>query len=185
MAKVVKSKVKAKIIGKAGKQLVVDEIADKLKQAKGVVLTDFRGLDVHALGDLRKKLIEQGIEYRVVKNTLIERAVDKCELAEVKEHLTGPTALAFDYNDSISIAKILVNFEKTNDFFNVKAGVIEGRILNKDEVKKVASIPSREQLIANLLCGMQSPISGLANVLSASIRGLAIALKAVADQRQA
>jgi large subunit ribosomal protein L10 len=185
MAKIIKSKVKPKVIGKTGKQIVIDEITDKLKSAKGIILTDFRGLNVHDLGDLRKKLIDQGIEYKVVKNTLIERAVDKCELEELKEHLTGPTALAFGYDDAISPAKTLVSFAKTNEFLNIKAGVIEGRVLDAAGVKNVASIPSREQLLANLLAGIQSPLSGLMNVSSSPMRGFATALKAFADQKSA
>ena len=155
------------------KQQVVTEIVEKLRNSKTTVITDYRGLNVAEVTELRKILREAGIEYRVLKNTLVRRATAETDLTELDEVLSGPTAIAFSNDDLVAPAKIIVDFAKKHDALEVKAGVLEGKILNVDEVKALASLPSREGLLSMLLSVLQAPM-----------RNMALAVKAVAEQKE-
>ncbi|WP_062050693.1 50S ribosomal protein L10 [Bacillus sp. JCM 19034] len=155
------------------KKQVVSDIAAKLRDSKATVVVDYRGLNVAEVTELRKQLREAGVEFKVYKNTLARRATAEVELTELDEQLVGPTAIAFGADDAIAPAKVLNNFSKEHDALEIKAGVLEGRVVSVDEVKALAELPSREGLL-----------SMLANVLQAPVRNFALATKAVAEQKE-
>lgn len=155
------------------KKQVVEEIAQKLRESKTTVVVDYRGLNVAEVTELRKQLREAGIDYKVYKNTLARRATEKAELTELDEFLTGPTAIAFGYDDAVAPAKIINDFAKSHEALEIKVGVIEGKVASVDEVKALANLPSREGLLSMLLSVLQAPI-----------RNFALATKAVAEQKE-
>lgn len=161
----------AKIL--AEKEQVVAEVADKLKNSSCTIVTDYRGLNVAQVTQLRKTLREAGIEFTVLKNTLARRATASAELSELDEYLTGPTAIAFSKDDVVSPAKILTDFAKKNEHLNVKAGVVEGRVVGYDQIKALADLPSREGLLSMLLSVLQAPV-----------RNFALAVKAVSEKQE-
>jgi large subunit ribosomal protein L10 len=161
----------AKIL--AEKELAVSEISEKLKNSKCTIVTDYRGLNVSQVTQLRKSLREAGVEFTVLKNSLARRATANAELTELDEFLTGPTAIAFSTGDIVAPAKILTEFAKKNDKMTVKAGVVEGRVVGFDQIKALAELPSREGLLSMLLSVLQAPV-----------RNFALAVKAVADKQE-
>ncbi|MEH7442738.1 50S ribosomal protein L10 [Heyndrickxia sp. MSNUG] len=155
------------------KKQIVDEIAGKLKESKSTVVVDYRGLTVSEVTELRKQLREAGVEFKVYKNSMTRRAAEAAELADLNTSLTGPNAIAFSTEDVIAPAKILSEFAKKHDALEIKAGVVEGNIVTVEEIKALADLPSREGLLSMLLSVLQAPI-----------RNLALAAKAVADQKE-
>lgn len=155
------------------KKLVVEEIANKLRESTTTVVVDYRGLSVAEVTELRKQLRDAGIDYKVYKNTLARRATAEVELTGLDEYLLGPTAIAFSNEDAVAPAKIINDFAKKHEALEIKAGVIEGKIATAEEVKALAELPSREGLLSMLLSVLQAPI-----------RNFALATKAVADQKE-
>ncbi|AEA13789.1 MULTISPECIES: 50S ribosomal protein L10 [Bacillus] len=155
------------------KQQVVTEIADKLRASKSTIVVDYRGLTVSEATELRKQLREAGVEFKVYKNSLTRRAAESAEMAELNEFLTGPNAIAFSNEDVVAPAKVLNDFATKHEALEIKAGVIEGKLVTLDEVKAIATLPSREGLLSMLLSVLQAPI-----------RNLALATKAVAEQKE-
>ena len=155
------------------KKHIVQEIADKLKASKSTIVVDYRGLNVAEVTELRKQLRDAGIEFKVYKNTLTRLAAESAEVAELNSVLTGPNAIAFSNDDVVAPAKILNDFAKKHEALEIKAGVIEGNVASVEEVKALAELPSREGLLSMLLSVLQAPI-----------RNLALATKAVADQKE-
>lgn len=153
------------------KQEAVDVIAGKLRESVSTVVVDYRGLNVSQVTELRKQLREAGIEFQVLKNSLVRRATAAAELSELDAVLTGPTAIAFGTEDVVTPAKILNDFAKANEALELKGGVVEGRVVGADELKALASLPSREGLLSMLLSVLQAPV-----------RNFALAVKAVADK---
>ncbi|MFC7365935.1 MULTISPECIES: 50S ribosomal protein L10 [Bhargavaea] len=155
------------------KQALVDEISGKLKEAASVVVVDYRGLNVAQVTELRKQLREEGIEFKVYKNSMTRRAAEASGLEALNEYMTGPNAIAFSKEDVVAPARIINNFAKDNDALEIKAGVIEGNVATLEEVKALAELPSREGLLSMVLSVLQAPI-----------RNFALATKAVADQKE-
>jgi large subunit ribosomal protein L10 len=155
------------------KKLIVTEIADKLKASKSTVVVDYRGLNVAEVTELRKQLREAGIDFKVYKNSMSRRAAEAAELAGLNESLTGPNAIAFSNEDVVAPAKIINDFAKKHEALEIKAGVIEGNVASVEDIKALAELPSREGLLSMLLSVLQAPI-----------RNLALATKAVADQKE-
>ena len=151
----------------AQKQKFVAELADKLKNAAGGVLVDYKGISVEDDTKLRKDLRENGVEYFVVKNTLLKRAAEAAGLEGLDEALTGSTALALS-NDDIIIAPKLLNekAEKIKEFFDIKLGFVDGKVITKEEVIAYAKLPSKETLLSQLVFMLQSPIQRLAIAVS-------------------
>ncbi|HWS30454.1 MAG TPA: 50S ribosomal protein L10 [Clostridia bacterium] len=144
----------------------VDEIRVKIAKAQSVILFDYRGLTVEQVTELRNEMRKAGIEYVVLKNSIVERAAKLDGIDEkVHDYLKGPTAYAFGYDDAVAPAKILKDTIKKLKKCEIKGGIINGKVFSSDEVNTLADLPSREQLIARLLGSMMSPISGLAVVL--------------------
>lgn len=165
------------------KEAFVEELVEKMTSAKSMVITDYKGLDVSAITELRKQLREAGVEYKVVKNTLAKIAAQKAEVEDINEYFTGPTAVAFGLEDAVSPAKVLVDFAKDNEKLEIKCGSLNGQIISLDKVKSLAEIPPREQLLAQVLAGMKSPITGLVNVLQGNLRGLVQVLNQIKEQK--
>jgi len=157
-----------------GKQQLVNEIVQKLRDSKTTIVTDYRGLNVAEVTELRKNLRDAGIEYKVLKNTMVRRATAETELTELDEFLAGPTAIAFGYDDVVAPAKIIADFAKKHEALEIKVGVLEGNVVSVDEVKALAALPSREGLLSMLLSVLQAPM-----------RNMALAVKAVADKNEA
>ena len=170
----------------AAKQAIVAELKEKLTGAKGAVLVNYRGLTVAQDTKLRRQLREAGVDYRVVKNTMTRIAAQEAGLEGLDAYLEGPTAMAISTTDPVAPAKIITDFVKEHKLqvLEVKAGLVEGNVIDENGVKALASLPSREVLIAKMLGSMQSPITGLVNVLQGSIRNLAYALDAVRQQKE-
>lgn len=160
----------------------VEYIKEKLKASEAIVLTDYRGLSVSEMEKLRGDLRGAQSEYKVIKNTLAKRAAAEAGMEDLSELLNGPVAMAFG-DDPVSLARILKNISREYKELQITGGVAEGRILNAEEMGRLADLPSREVLIAMMLGALQSPISGLANVLSGPVRNLVYALNAVKEQK--
>lgn len=163
----------------------VEEIKEKIEKAQAVVLVDYRGLNVEELTELRSKYREAGIDYKVYKNTMMRFAFKDSGLEEFNEFLKGPSAIAFGYDDPVQAAKITSEFAKEHGKLEIKAGIVDGEIIDVDGVKSLASLPSREVLIAKALGGINAPIQGFANVLQGTIRSLATVLNAIAEEQGA
>lgn len=161
----------AKII--EAKQQEVDAIATKLRESTTTVVADYRGLNVAQVTLLRKQLREAGVDFQVLKNSLVSRAAANVELTELDAILSGPTAVAFS-KDIIAPAKILNDFAKKNEALKVKGGVVEGRYVDAAQIKALADLPSREGLLSMLLSVLQAPM-----------RNVALAVKAVAEKNEA
>lgn len=149
------------------KKVVVAEIQEKLQRAKSVVLVDYMGINVEEATRLRASLRAAGIDYKVYKNNLFKRATEGTQYEEVAKDLVGPNAFAFSYEDATGSAKILKDFAKTAEKFELKSGVVEGVYYDAKGIELIADIPSREVLIAKLLGSLKSPISNLAYLLKA------------------
>jgi len=171
-------------MNKAEKEAVVQEVEAKLREAQTAIITDYRGLTVQEIAKLRRELGQHGVEYKVYKNTLIKRAVDKLDIEGVDDFLKGPTALALSRNDPVAPAKVLAVFAKENKFLGIKGGLLEGGIIDKASIMALAKLPPREVLLGRLAGILQAPLSGLANVLNGPTRGLAVALSQVAEQKK-
>lgn len=147
------------------KQPVVEEIKGYAENAKAVILVDYRGLTVAQDTELRKKLRESGVVYKVYKNTMLNFAFQGTEFEELTKDLEGPTAVAFGLEDATAPARIINSLVKTMPKLEFKSGVVEGTYYDTEAIKVIATIPSREELISQLLGSLQSPITNLARVL--------------------
>ncbi len=170
-------------MNRSEKQVVVDAMAERLGRAKACVLTNFTGLKVEQMTDLRQKLRENSLEYVVVKNTLLKRAGEGSSAALLADELTGPNGLAIAYDDPVALAKILVDFAKVNPKLELRSGVLEGKLISAAQVADLAKMPSREQLLAMLLGAMNGVPRNLVSVLAAVPRSLLNALNAIKDQK--
>jgi len=167
------------------KKQIVAEIKEKLSQAQAVVIVENRGLTVAQVTELRNKLREAGVEFKVLKNTLMKLAADEVGVTGLDPYLQGPTAWAFSMADPVSAAKVITTFVKTNDKLAVKGGILENQAITADGVKALADLPPREVLLAQVLGAMQGPLVGLANVLQGPIRKMGYALEAIRKSKEA
>ena len=149
------------------KEAKVAEIKEKLEKATSVVLSKYQGLTVEEDTVLRKNLREAGVEYKVYKNTLVTLAAKELGLEGIVEYLEGPVAIAFGYEDVTVAARVLNDFAKDHKKLELKAGIVEGVVYDTDKIKQLATIPSKEVLIAKLLGSIKSPISSFARVINA------------------
>ncbi|MGM0884389.1 MAG: 50S ribosomal protein L10 [Bacillota bacterium] len=156
------------------KQAAVSVIAAKIAESSSTVVADYRGLNVAQVTELRKQLREAGIDFQVLKNSLVRRATEGTDYVELNNILTGPTAVAFSKNDAVAAAKILNDFAKKNDALKLKGGIVEGKVVSMEEVKALAELPSREGLLSMLLSVLQAPM-----------RNFALAVKAVGEKQEA
>ena len=164
------------------KATVVDEIAEQIQGSAAIFAVDYRGLSVVQAADLRAKLRESDTRFRIVKNSLTERAADKAGTESLKALLEGPTALALVHGDAALAAKALSDAGRALRILEFKGGLMDGNELSADDVRSIARLPAREVLNAQLVGTIAAPLTGLARGLNALIAGVAIQLKAIADQ---
>lgn len=165
------------------KKIVVNALSEKVKAAKSIVLADYRGLTVEQDTELRNALRKAGVEYKVVKNTLTRFAAKENGLDGLDPFLNGPTAMATSETDPVAPAKVLAEYAKKYDKLELKAGVVEGKVIDVNGIKALAELPPREVLIAKVLGTFNAPISGFVNVLNGNLRGLAVVLNAIAEKK--
>lgn len=166
------------MIPKDKKQQIIQDLIDKFSKQKAVIFTDYTGLTVVQLSELRKKLRTEGMDYQVAKKTLIDLALEKAGLKKVKtKDLQGQIGLVFGYRDEIKPAKILYQFSQANKAMKILSGLIKGEYLESQAIKALAELPAREELIAQLVGTISAPLAGLLNSLEYNLRGLVYILK--------
>jgi large subunit ribosomal protein L10 len=168
----------------AKNQETVKVLTEKFKSMRGMILTEYHGLTVEEISELRNKLRAQNSEYSIVKNTLTEIALKEAGV-NGGNNFSGPTALVIENGDIVSPAKVVMDFAKTHSNLKVRAGYLEGKFVDASVVSRLSELPSREVLIAKMLGSMKSPISRFVNVLVANIRGLVTVLDAIAKKQSA
>jgi large subunit ribosomal protein L10 len=164
------------------KTAVVEEIAGQIQEAEAIFAVDYRGITVAQVADLRARLRESDARFRVVKNSLSERAADRAGMESLKPMLVGPTALTLVNGDAALAAKALADAARTLHLLDFKGGVLNGSVLSADDVRSIARLPSRDVLTGQLVGTIAAPLSGLVRTLNALIAGVAIQLQAIADQ---
>ncbi|MBA2638295.1 MAG: 50S ribosomal protein L10, partial [Solirubrobacterales bacterium] len=164
------------------KGVAIAEIVTSIRESQAVFVVDYRGLSVAQAAELRTRLRDVDASFRVVKNTLTERAADKAGVDALKTLLHGPTALAFVRGDAAQAAKTLNDYARQTDLMPFKGGVMDGAVLDAEQIRTVARLPSRQVLYGQLVGVVAHPISGLARTLNALISGLAVALGQVQER---
>lgn len=165
------------------KEAVVEFLRDKFNESKVVILADYLGMNVGSMNELRKKMRESGSKFKVVKNTLTKRVVRELNLDGLEKYLEGPTALATNSNDPVAPAKVLKDFAKQYKELKVKAGVLEGKVVDVSAIQALADLPPREVLLAQVVGGMQAPLAGFAGTLQGVLRKFVYALEAVRQKK--
>jgi large subunit ribosomal protein L10 len=164
------------------KAQVVSDLGEKVKGFQAVVLTNYRGLKVEQIDRLRQRLREEKISYHVVKNTLMKLASKGTDLEKLDNYFEGPTAMAISYGDPVLLAKILSEFVKTQPSLKIKVGLIQGKVTSPEEVKALATMPSREVLFGQILGGIQGTASQLGAVIYNAIQQVLGTIQARVDQ---
>jgi large subunit ribosomal protein L10 len=171
-------------VNRAEKAAVIEEITADINEAQAVFAVDYRGITVTQIADLRSKLRESDTTFRVVKNTLTERAADQAGAETLKALLEGPTALAFVKGDAAAAAKTISDAAKVTELLPFKGGLMDGNELSVDDIKAISKLPSREVLYGQLVGMVAAPITGLARSLNGLLGGLAIALAGVQEKKE-
>lgn len=166
------------------KEAVVQEVAEILENAKGVFINDFQGLNVEMISELRQKCREEKVGYRVVKNTLARLAVKQTGWDEMADYLEGPSAIAYSYDDPSAPARVITEFAKKIEKPKIKVSLFEGVFYGPDKVKEIASLPSKEVLLAKVLGSLNSPIQGFAGSLSGLLQKLVGTFDAVRESQE-
>lgn len=165
------------------KKTIVQELHEKFTQSKVVIVTDYKGLNVSKINDLRGKLDEADIEYKVVKNSLLIRASEGTDVSLIAHSFTGPSAVALSYDDPVAPAKVLAAFANENKDLEIKVGVLDGNVLDINAIKALAALPSRDVLLAQLLSTIIGVPTALVRALSDVPKRLLGVLVAVRDQK--
>jgi large subunit ribosomal protein L10 len=166
------------------KKAIAQDLHEKFKKAKVVIVTDYKGLDVGAMNQLRRKLREADIEYRVAKNTLFTRASKDTGVEAISADFKGPNALALSYTDPVAPAKVLTDFMKSNDKLEIKIGVMDGKALSFNDIKALSSLPPREVLLAQVLSAMNAVPTSFVTVLSGVPRNFLNVLQAIKEKKE-
>ena len=164
------------------KEQVISDLSERIKGFRAAVLTNYRGLNVEQLNHLRQRLREEKISYHVIKNTLMKLASKGTDLEKLDNYFEGPTAIAISYGDPVLLSKILSEFIKTQPSLEIRVGLIQGRVASPEEVKALATMPSREVLFGQILGGIQGPASQLGAVLYRAIQQVLGMIQARADE---
>jgi large subunit ribosomal protein L10 len=172
-----------KELKKEKKSIVVTELQGKFEQAKGVVFTDYRGLNVEEITGLRNSLRAAALEYRVVKNTLAKRAAEGTPIDDAKDVFSGPVGIAIGYDDPVLLVKKVLEFSKSNGKLDIKGGVIEGGVCSPEQIKTISELPPREIQLSMLVGAMQSPLSKFASLLNAVLSQFIYAMEALKEKR--
>jgi large subunit ribosomal protein L10 len=169
----------AKVIEK--KKQVVDQLKEKIDSANVLIISDYRGVSVKQITELRRKLYAQKSEFKIIKNTLLRRALEAAGFEKLNEHLAGPIGVLLGYQDPVEPLKALVDFIDENEKGEIKAGVVEKSLIDKKGIAEMAKLPPKEVLLAKVVGGFQAPIYGLVNCLQGNLRKLVYALNAIKD----
>ena len=167
------------------KKQLVGDLTRKFGDKKILILVDYKGLNVPKMTELRAKLKEAGVEFLVVKNTLLARAAEGTDVSMISDSLVGPNAIAMSYDDPVVPAKALSEFAKDNEKLEIKLGVLDGKVLNYKDLKALADLPSRDALLSMLLSAMNGVPTGLVRALNNVPERLLYALQAIKDQKEA
>ena len=165
------------------KKRIVEDLTERFAKANLVILTDYKGLNVPTMSDLRRKLKQAGVDYKVVKNTLMVRASDNTPIAVLQSQFQGPSAVAISYQDPVAPAKILTKFAEDSKRLQIRAGVLNGKLIDLAGVKALAALPAREVLLAQLLSVMVGVPTSFVRVLSGVPRSLLNVLNAIQEQK--
>lgn len=164
---------------------VIAELNEKLTGASAFYLTDFTGMNVKQITEFRSRLRKQGVEYVVVKNTLAQRALTGLDLPDIGAFFSGPTGLVIGREDAVAAAKVLTDFAREfGDRPGIKVGIVDGKPFDPDQVRKLADLPPREVLLAQIAGGLQAPMARLAGGMSQLLAGFARAVDALRQQRE-
>jgi large subunit ribosomal protein L10 len=167
------------------KKAIAEELHEKFAKAKVVIVTDYKGMDVAATNQLRRKLREAGIEYRVAKNSLLARASKDTGVEAIIDQFKGPNAIALSYDDPVAPAKVLTDFMKANTKLEIKVGVLNGKALNIDDIKALSALPSREVLLARVLSVMNAVPTSFVRVLAGVPVQFLNVLQAIKEKKEA
>lgn len=167
------------------KKRIAEDLQGRFEKSTIVILTDYKGLDVGSMNDLRRKLREANTEYQVAKNSLLVRASEGNDVALIKDQFKGPSAIALSYDDPVGPAKVITDFVKENKKFEVKIGVLNGKVIDADGIKALSSLPSREVLLAQVLSAMNAVPTSLVTALSDVPRRFVNVVQAIKDQKEA
>jgi len=166
------------------KEELVETLAERLEKSKAAVFTDYKGLTVEEINEVRNNLREKGIEFKVIKNTLFGLAVKRAKLdIDPKELANHPVAVAFGYDDEVAPAKVVFNFAKDHESLEIVGGILEGKSIDAASVKSLAQMPSREELIAKMIGSMNAPVSNFVGVMHANLRNVVGVLNAIKEQK--
>lgn len=166
------------------KKQIVEELREKFSKSKILILTDYKGLNVSEMSDLRRQLKDFQIEYQVVKNTLLFRAAENTDVAKISDNFKGPSAIALSYDDPVAPAKVLKKFAEEKKKLEIKIGIMEGKVLDFGQIKALSELPSQEVLLGKLLSVLIGVPSGLVNVLANTQREIVNVLQAIKDQKE-
>jgi large subunit ribosomal protein L10 len=166
------------------KKDIAKDLHDRFLKVQTLIATDYKGLDVTAINILRTKLKEAGVQYKVVKNSLLKRAAADTNVELIKDHFTGPTAVALSYDDPVAIAKILINFAEENEKLEIKIGIMDRSVLDLGTIKRLASMPSREVLLAQLLATINSVPAYFVRTLTAVPASFVNVLRALKEKKE-
>ena len=167
------------------KKEIVKDLNDRFSKAAVVIVTDYKGLDVAAINDLRRRLRKEDVEYQVVKNSLMIRASEETDVALIKETFKGPSAVALSYSDPVAPAKVLTEFAKDHEVFEIKVGVMDGKVIELNEIKALSALPSREVLLGTFVSVLNNVPAGFVRTIAEIPRQLLNVLQAIKDQKEA
>lgn len=167
------------------KEKIIQELTEKLQRAQGIYISDYSGLDVASLTELRRKLASASVEFLVVKNTLARLAAEQAGVPEMNAYLEGPTSFALGYDDAVVPARVLADFIRTHAKPSIRTGLLEGRLLTAEQVAGVASLPSRDQLLTRIAGLAQSPLQGFVSRCQGILQKLVATLDALRVQKEA
>lgn len=167
------------------KKKVVEHLNERLSRSCIVIVTDYKGLDVSTINDLRRRLRQENVEFQVVKNTLLTRAAAETDVDLIKGHFKGPSAVALSYEDPVAPAKILTDFAKDHDELEIKVGVMKGQVLEVSQIKALSALPSREELLAKFLATLNAVPASFVRTLNEIPKKFLLVLSAIKDQKEA
>jgi len=171
-------------LNKQEKSRIVSELQDKFGKAKGIVFTDYRGLNVEELTNLRIALRASAVEFKVVKNTLAKIAAEGTPVNVAKDIFSGPIGIAIGYDDPVLVVKKVLEYSKTNEKLEIKGGVVEGAVYAPAQIKAISELPPREVLLSMLVGAMQSPLSKLAGLLNSTLTQFMYAMEGLKQKKE-
>lgn len=167
------------------KKQIVEDLKEKFATTQVVIVTDYKGLNVAQMTELRRKLSEAQVEYKVVKNTLLKRASEGTDAMLLADVFKGPSGIALSFDDPVAPAKVLTQFAKDNDKLEIKAGVMGGKLMDLNAITALSKLPSREELLAQVLSAMNAVPTGFVRALADVPRRMVNVLNAIKDQKEA